>query len=93
MKTRGRYFSFRGAVICPLIQENKMSNDACDKILSFMQSQANGRINIPVRTRSIADAAGLTIYQARAYLVTLEGAGVVEKMNAGKGVSGRWRLV
>ncbi|MDI5829420.1 FaeA/PapI family transcriptional regulator [Salmonella enterica subsp. enterica serovar Kentucky] len=33
-----------------------------------MQSQANGRINIPVRTRSIADAAGLTIYQARAYL-------------------------
>lgn len=37
-----------------------MSNDACDKILSFMQSQANGRINIPVRTRSIADAAGLT---------------------------------
>lgn len=61
-----------------------MSNDACDKILSFMQSQANGRINIPVRTRSIADAAGLTIYQARAYLVTLEGAGVVEKMNAGK---------
>ncbi|EEK3056274.1 faeA-like family protein, partial [Salmonella enterica subsp. enterica serovar Dublin] len=25
--------------------------------------------------------------------VTLEGAGVVEKMNAGKGVSGRWRLV
>ncbi|EIM4159790.1 faeA-like family protein [Salmonella enterica subsp. enterica serovar Newport] len=70
-----------------------MSNDACDKILSFMQSQANGRINIPVRTRSIADAAGLTIYQARAYLVTLEGAGVAEKMNAGKGVSGRWRLV
>ncbi|EBH8586343.1 faeA-like family protein [Salmonella enterica subsp. enterica serovar Abony] len=50
-------------------------------------------MNIPVRTRSIADAAGLTIYQARAYLVTLEGAGVVEKMNAGKGVSGRWRLV
>ncbi|MDI5405240.1 FaeA/PapI family transcriptional regulator, partial [Salmonella enterica subsp. enterica serovar Lubbock] len=42
---------------------------------------------------SIADAAGLTIYQARAYLVTLEDAGVVEKMNAGKGVSGRWRLV
>ncbi|EHJ4986717.1 faeA-like family protein [Salmonella enterica] len=70
-----------------------MSNDACDKILSFMQSQANGRINIPVRTRSIADAAGLTIYQARAYLVTLEDAGVVEKMKAGKGVSGRWRLV
>ncbi|EEM2041215.1 faeA-like family protein [Salmonella enterica subsp. enterica serovar Kentucky] len=50
-------------------------------------------MNIPVRTRSIADAAGLTIYQARAYLVTLEGAGVVEKMNVGKGVSGRWRLV
>ncbi|MBJ5238324.1 faeA-like family protein [Salmonella enterica subsp. enterica serovar Newport] len=58
-----------------------------------MQSQANGRINIPVRTRSIADAAGLTIYQARAYRVTIEDAGVVEKMNAGKGVSGRWRLV
>ncbi|MBJ4905014.1 faeA-like family protein [Salmonella enterica subsp. enterica serovar Rissen] len=70
-----------------------MSNDACDKILSCMQSQANGRIKIPVRTRSKADAAGLTIYQARAYLVTLEDAGVVEKMNAGKGVSGRWRLV
>ncbi|EHE5996039.1 faeA-like family protein [Salmonella enterica] len=70
-----------------------MSKDTCDRILSFMQSQAKDRINMPVRTRIIADAAGLTIYQARAYLVTLEDAGVVEKMNAGKGVSGRWRLV
>ncbi|EAZ4459968.1 FaeA/PapI family transcriptional regulator [Salmonella enterica] len=70
-----------------------MNKDTCDRILSFMQSQANGRINIPVRTRSIADAAGLTIYQARAYLVTLEDAGVVEKTNSGKGVPGLWCLV
>lgn len=28
-----------------------------------------------------------------ALAIAVEGAGVVEKMNAGKGVSGRWRLV
>ncbi|EBS3610391.1 TPA: faeA-like family protein [Salmonella enterica] len=70
-----------------------MSKDACDRILSFMQSQAKDRINMPVRTRIIADAAGLTIYQARSYLEILQGTGVVEKTNSGKGVPGLWRLV
>ncbi|HFV9619797.1 TPA: FaeA/PapI family transcriptional regulator [Salmonella enterica subsp. enterica serovar Muenchen] len=70
-----------------------MSKDTCDRILSFMQSQTKGRINMPVRTRSIADAAGLTIYQARSYLEILQGTGLVEKTNSGKGVPGQWRLV
>ncbi|EBH8769139.1 faeA-like family protein [Salmonella enterica] len=70
-----------------------MSNDVCDRILSFMQSQAKDGINISVRTRLIADAAGLTIYQVRPCLEILQEAGVVEKMNAGKGVPGLWRLV
>lgn len=48
-----------------------MNDDICDRILFFMQSQANGRISIPIRTRSIADAVGLTIYQARSYLEIL----------------------
>ena len=45
------------------------------------------------RTREIADAVGLTIYQALFYLKTLQLFGVVEKVNTGKGVSGVWRLL
>ncbi|EEO5568284.1 transcriptional regulator PefI, partial [Salmonella enterica] len=41
----------------------------------------------------IADAAGLSIYQVRLYLEQLHDVGVLEKVNAGKGVPGLWRLL
>ncbi|MGL9276202.1 transcriptional regulator PefI, partial [Salmonella sp. C3226] len=43
--------------------------------------------------RDIADAAGLSIYQVRSYLEQLRAVGVLEKVNAGKGVPGLWRLL
>ncbi len=39
-----------------------MSNDACDRVLFFIQSQAKGRINLSVRTRLIAYATAPRIY-------------------------------
>ncbi|MCD3100464.1 FaeA/PapI family transcriptional regulator, partial [Salmonella enterica] len=47
----------------------------------------------PVKTRDIADAAGLSIYQVRSYLEQLRAVGVLEKVNAGKGAPGLWRLL
>ncbi|ECG8516337.1 faeA-like family protein [Salmonella enterica subsp. salamae] len=70
-----------------------MSHYACGRILSFIQSQAKGRENISVKTQIIVEVAGLARYQASSYLKILQGAGGAEKMNAGKGVSGLWRLV
>ncbi|EDV0040645.1 transcriptional regulator PefI [Salmonella enterica subsp. enterica serovar Typhi] len=49
--------------------------------------------NAPVKIRDIADAAGLSIYQVRSYLEQLRAVGVLEKVNAGKGASGLWRLL
>lgn len=49
--------------------------------------------NAPVKIRDIADAAGLSIYQVRLYLEQLHDVGVLEKVNAGKGVPGLWRLL
>ncbi|MEK2994965.1 transcriptional regulator PefI, partial [Salmonella enterica subsp. enterica] len=49
--------------------------------------------NAPVKIRDIADAAGLSIYQVRSYLEQLRAVGVLEKVNAGKGVPGLWRLL
>ncbi|WP_274540465.1 FaeA/PapI family transcriptional regulator [Escherichia coli] len=44
------------------------------------------------RTREVADAVGLTIYQTRLHLEALQSFGVVEKINSGKGVPGAWGL-
>lgn len=44
-------------------------------------------------TREIADAVGLTIYQARGCLEVLQSFGVVEKLNSGRGRAGQWRLL
>ncbi|CAD5837175.1 FaeA/PapI family transcriptional regulator [Escherichia coli] len=44
------------------------------------------------RTREVADAVGLTIYQTRLHLEALQSFGVVEKINSGKGVPGVWGL-
>ncbi|OSL66214.1 hypothetical protein EAXG_02017 [Escherichia coli TA054] len=44
-------------------------------------------------TREIADAVGLTIYQARGYLEVLRSSRVVAKINFGRGRPGVWRLL
>ncbi|EFA5471714.1 TPA: faeA-like family protein [Escherichia coli] len=44
------------------------------------------------RTREVADAVGLTIYQTRLHLEALQSFGVVVKINSGKGVPGIWGL-
>ncbi|ENR6343873.1 faeA-like family protein [Escherichia coli] len=54
------------------------------------QKFSGGKENF--RTREIADAVGLTIYQTRLYLEALQSLGVVEKINSGKGVPGLWEL-
>ncbi|HAX4851809.1 TPA: hypothetical protein JZG06_004811 [Escherichia coli] len=41
----------------------------------------------------MADAVGLTIYQARGCLEVLQSFGVVEKLNSGRGRAGQWRLL
>ncbi|ENM7339653.1 TPA: faeA-like family protein [Escherichia coli] len=45
------------------------------------------------RTREVADAVGLTIYQTRLHLEALQSFGVVEKVNSGRGRLGVWRLL
>ncbi|EIJ7508808.1 faeA-like family protein, partial [Escherichia coli] len=39
-----------------------------------------------------ADAIGLTIYQIRAHLTLLQDAGIVERVNIGRGRPGVWIL-
>ncbi|CRF66541.1 FaeA-like protein [Salmonella enterica subsp. enterica serovar Typhi] len=70
----------------------KMMRDVYKEIVDFMNYQMNTKGVESFRTRKIADAIGLTIYQARVYLEALQSLGIVEKINAGKGVSGVWRL-
>ncbi|WP_371867117.1 FaeA/PapI family transcriptional regulator [Escherichia albertii] len=67
--------------------------DVHKEIVDFMMYQMDTRGKESFRTREIADAVGLTIYQALFYLKTLQLFGVVEKVNTGKGVSGVWRLL
>ncbi|EGI6182049.1 faeA-like family protein [Salmonella enterica subsp. houtenae serovar 51:z4,z23:-] len=57
-----------------------------------MTYQKNSRGKGSFRIREIADAVGLTIYQARLYLEALQSLGVVERINSGKGVPGVWEL-
>ncbi|HGX4296995.1 TPA: FaeA/PapI family transcriptional regulator [Escherichia coli] len=70
-----------------------MSKNVCEAIIAFMKSREIDEDGISLRTRDIADATNLTIYQARTYLETLRVLGVVEKVNGGKGTPGLWRLV
>ncbi|HBE6106700.1 TPA: hypothetical protein KMG78_003197 [Escherichia coli] len=44
-------------------------------------------------TREIADAVGLTIYQARGHLEVLQSSSVVKKVNSGRGSPGQWKLL
>ncbi|EBV2108359.1 regulator [Salmonella enterica subsp. enterica serovar Typhimurium] len=70
-----------------------MSESIVTKIISIVQERQNMDDGAPVKTRDIADAAGLSIYQVRLYLEQLQDVGVLEKVNAGKGVPGLWRLL
>lgn len=67
--------------------------DMCKEIVEFMTYQRDSGRQETFRTREIADVVGLTIYQTRFYLETLQSLGVVEKINAGKGVPGVWGLL
>ncbi|EFA4889282.1 faeA-like family protein [Escherichia coli] len=57
-----------------------------------MTHQKNSKGKETFRTREVADAVGLTIYQTRLHLEALQSLDVVEKINSGKGVPGIWRL-
>nr|WP_256129488.1 FaeA/PapI family transcriptional regulator [Escherichia coli] len=61
-------------------------------MVEYMMYQKNSGEKETFRTREVADAVGLTIYQTRLYLEVLQSLGVVEKINSGKGVPGLWRL-
>lgn len=66
--------------------------DIYKEIVEYIVYQKNSGEKETFRTREIADAVGLTIYQARLHLETLQSLGVVEKINSGKGVPGLWEL-
>lgn len=69
-----------------------MNKDIDDRIVEFLENQKKS-FSKTFSTREIADTAGLTIYQARGYLETLQSSGVVEKVNSGRGRPGMWRLL
>ncbi|AHO05529.1 transcriptional regulator PefI [Salmonella enterica subsp. enterica serovar Enteritidis] len=69
-----------------------MGESIITNIISIIRERQSAD-NAPVKIRDIADAAGLSIYQVRSYLEQLRAVGVLEKVNAGKGVPGLWRLL
>ncbi|EAR5684126.1 regulator [Salmonella enterica] len=70
-----------------------MSESIITHIISIIQERQIAHDGAPVKTRDIADAAGLSIYQVRSYLEQLRVVGVLEKVNVEKGVPGLWRLL
>ncbi|ELO77697.1 hypothetical protein SEEE3944_06392, partial [Salmonella enterica subsp. enterica serovar Enteritidis str. 33944] len=64
-----------------------MGESIITNIISIIRERQSAD-NAPVKIRDIADAAGLSIYQVRSYLEQLRAVGVLEKVNAGKGVPG-----
>ncbi|HGA6240159.1 TPA: transcriptional regulator PefI [Salmonella enterica subsp. enterica serovar Enteritidis] len=69
-----------------------MGESIITNIISIIRERQSAD-NAPVKIRDIADAAGLSIYQVRSYLEQLRAVGVPEKVNAGKGAPGLWRLL
>lgn len=69
-----------------------MNKDIDGRIVEFMGNQRKSFRKTFFSTREIADAVGLTIYQARGCLEALQSSGVVEKVNSGRGKPGQWRL-
>ncbi|HBH7804092.1 TPA: faeA-like family protein [Escherichia coli] len=63
-----------------------------EQIVNFLENQKKHFSKKFFSTREIADAVGLTIYQARECLEVLQSSGVVEKANSGRGRPGVWVL-
>ncbi|WP_405127027.1 transcriptional regulator PefI [Salmonella enterica] len=70
-----------------------MGESIITNIISIIRERQSAHDGAPVKIRDIADAAGLSIYQVRSYLEQLRAVGVLEKVNAGKGAPGLWRLL
>lgn len=70
-----------------------MNKDIDERIVEFLENQNKSFRKTFFSTREMADAVGLTIYQAKGYLEALQSSGVVEKVNSGRGRSGQWRLL
>lgn len=70
-----------------------MNKDVDERIVDFMENQKKSCSKTLFRTREIADAVGVTIYQIRGRLETLQSAGLAEKVNFGRGRPGQWRLL
>ncbi|HBC0990034.1 TPA: faeA-like family protein [Escherichia coli] len=70
-----------------------MNKDIDERIVDFLENQKGSFSKTFFSTREIADAVGLTIYQARGYLEVLQSSDVVEKINSGRGRPGQWRLL
>ncbi|CAD5645620.1 FaeA-like protein [Escherichia coli] len=70
-----------------------MNTDIDERIIEFLDNQRKHFSKTFLSTREIADAVGLTIYQARGYLEVLQSSSVVEKVNSGRGRPGVWRLL
>ncbi|ECG8516353.1 regulator [Salmonella enterica subsp. salamae] len=62
------------------------------KIMRYLLKK-RGRDPQPVKTREIADAAELSIYQARQHLEYLSAAGIVCRISSGRGKSSLWHLI
>ncbi|HDI4957919.1 TPA: regulator [Salmonella enterica] len=65
-----------------------MAKDIFDHIVTAMQSRLDAVTCEPLKTRDITDTTGLTLYQTKTCLEQLRTAGVVGKVNTGKGVPG-----
>lgn len=70
-----------------------MNKDIDEQIIEFLDNQKKHFSKTFFSTREIADAAGVTIYQAREYLEVLQSSSVVEKVNSGRGRPGVWRVL
>ncbi|QCT87616.1 FaeA/PapI family transcriptional regulator [Escherichia sp. E4742] len=70
-----------------------MNKDNNEQIVGFLESQKKSSRKTSFSTREIADAVGLTIYQARCCLEILQSSCVVEKVNSGRGRPGQWKLL
>lgn len=62
------------------------------KIIQYLLKQ-KGVNMLQIKTRDVADAVELTIYQARQHLIHLNKAGIVERVTQGRGRSTLWQLI
>lgn len=63
------------------------------EILDWMQTQRNRHGVVFLSTRDVAEAAGITVYQAREYLENLSVAGIIDRTPANRGMSVLWFLL